>query len=56
MDIQMAALGEKCDFCGECVEWCLPEAKHFIDAKEAAVKWKGTRVGSFPAPLFGEKR
>ena len=56
MDINMVALGVECDFCGECVEWCLQGAINFVDAKEAAVKWKGTKVGSFPAPLFGGEK
>lgn len=53
MDINMVALGVKCDFCNECVEWCMPGAIKFVSLEEAATKWKGTKVGSLPAPLFG---
>ncbi len=53
MDINMVALGVKRNFCNECVEWCLPRAIEFVDLHEAIVKWKGTKVGSLPAPLFG---
>ena len=53
MDFYMVALGVKCDFCNECVEWCLPGAIEFINLHEAIVKWKGTKIGSIPAPLFG---
>ena len=53
MDFNTAALGVECNFCGECVEWCVPGAIEFIDLKEAAIKWKGIKVGSLPAPLIG---
>ena len=53
MDINMVTLGTKCDFCGECVEWCLPQALKFVELDEAILKWKGIKVGSLPAPLFG---
>ena len=52
MDINMVTLGTKCDFCGECTEWCLPQAIKFVDLDEAILKWKGVKVGSLPAPLF----
>ena len=52
MDINMVALDTRCDFCGECIEYCLPEAIRFVDFHEAIVKWKGVRAGSFPAPLI----
>ncbi len=52
MDISIVALGIKCDFCGECTEWCPPKALQFISLEEATIKWKGTKVGSLPAPLI----
>ena len=52
MDIHMVTLGTKCDFCGECIEWCLSQAIKFVDLDEAILKWKGVKVGSLPAPLF----
>ena len=52
MDFYMVALGVKCDFCGDCVEWCMPEAIKFVGREQAAVAWKGTRAGSLPAPLL----
>ena len=54
MDINIVALALGCDFCGECVEWCLPQAIKFVDSKEAIIKWKGTKLGRLPAPLFGD--
>ena len=53
MDTNMVALDTRCDFCGECVEYCLPEAIRFVDFHEAIVKWKGVSAGSIPAPLIG---
>lgn len=52
MDIHMATLSTQCDFCGECIEWCLPQAIRFVDFEEAILKWKAVKVGSLPAPLF----
>ncbi len=54
MDIHMVTLGVKCDFCNECVEWWLPGAIEFVEKNEAILKWKGTRPGKVPAPLFGK--
>jgi len=53
MDVNVVALSTKCDYCGECVEWCMPEAIKFVSRQEAIVKWKGVKVGSLPAPLLG---
>ena len=53
MDINIVALGTKCDYCGECVQWCLPHAIKFVDFKEAIINWKGVKLGSFPAPRIG---
>ena len=52
MDINIIALGMKCDFCGECVNWCAPKALHLVGLKEAIIQWKGTKVGMMPAPLI----
>jgi len=52
MDINMVALGIKCDYCGKCVEWCLPGAIKLVSKEEAIIKWKGVKVGSLPAPLL----
>ena len=52
MDINIVTMGIKCDYCGECVESCLPGALKFVDLEEAILKWKGVKIGSFPAPLF----
>ena len=52
MDINIVALGTKCDFCGECVQCCPPQALTFVDLEEATIQWKGTKVGRFPAPLL----
>ena len=52
MDINIIALGTKCDFCGECVNWCASEALQFISPEEAIIKWKGIKIGSLPAPLI----
>ena len=51
MDINIVALEPRCDFCGECVRWCLPKAIKFVSREEAIVTWKGAKVGSIPAPL-----
>ena len=55
MDINVVALGTKCTFCNECVEWCLPGALEFLELEEAAVVWKGAQAGKLPAPLFGSQ-
>ena len=52
MDINIVALGTKCDYCGECVDWCAPKALQFVGLKEAIIQWKGTKVGTMPAPLI----
>ena len=52
MDFNMVSLGTKCDFCGQCVEWCLPEAIKFVNREEAAMIWKPNKAGSLPAPLL----
>ena len=53
MDVCMVTLGTGCDFCGECVKWCMPQAIRFVDYKEAVLQWKGIKIGSLPAPLHG---
>lgn len=53
MDLNIAALGVKCDFCENCVQWCLPDAIRFIGSTEAALEFKGKHTGPMPAPLVG---
>lgn len=52
MDVNVAALEMKCDFCNECVENCIPEAIRFVSLEEAAIIRKKNHVGVFPAPLL----
>ena len=52
MDVHLVALTTRCDFCGECVEACMPGAIRFIGVEEAVIEWKGTKMGAFPAPLI----
>ena len=54
MDVNIIALDIKCDFCNECVEWCLPKALKFVTLEEAAVIRKENKIGSFPVPIFSE--
>ena len=51
LDVNIVALSTKCDYCGECVGWCLPHALEFIDLDEAVRNWKGAKIGRMPAPL-----
>jgi carbon-monoxide dehydrogenase iron sulfur subunit len=53
MDVNIPILSMECDFCGKCVESCLPEALSFVALPEAALIRKGAKIGKFPAPLFG---
>ena len=53
MDLNIAALGVKCDFCEKCVQRCLPNAITFMASTEAALAFKGKSVGMMPAPLMG---
>ena len=53
MDLNLVSLGTGCDFCGECVEWCMPKAIAFVDFDEAVLKWKGVKAGTLPAPTYG---
>ena len=52
-DINIIGLGTKCDNCGECIKWCLPNALKFVNLDEAIIKWKGVKLGRFPALLIG---
>ncbi len=52
MDFNMVALDNRCDFCSECVNSCLPDALKIIEPEEAIMQWKGVNAGSFPAPLL----
>ena len=53
MDLNIAALGVKCDICENCVRWCLPHAIAFMGSSEAALAFKGKSFGMMPAPLVG---
>ena len=53
LDINFVILSNKCDYCGECIEWCTHKALSFIDMEEAKPNWKGAKIGKVPAPLFG---
>ena len=52
-DINIVGIATSCDYCGECVRWCLPNALKFMDLNKAIIKWKGVKLGSFPAILIG---
>lgn len=52
MDIHIPTLGTKCDYCGDCVEACMPGVLSFVPLEEARLKWKGTKMGRFPTPMF----
>lgn len=52
MDLNVAALKLKCDFCEECVHACLPNAIKFIGLEEAYLKLKGRDTGIIPAPFL----
>ena len=55
IDFNMVTSGVNCDFCGECVKWCIFRAIKFVDLQEAIVNWKGIKVGTLPAPLFSTR-
>ncbi len=52
MDVNIAALDMKCDFCNECVEWCTSGAIRFVSVGEAAIIRKENQLGIFPAPML----
>jgi carbon-monoxide dehydrogenase iron sulfur subunit len=54
MSVDIVARNVKCDFCGKCVEWCLPKALQIVSYSQAAVIRKQNRIGVFPAPVFSE--
>lgn len=56
MDVNIVTLDVQCDFCGKCVESCLPKAISFVSLEEAAVLRKTNKIGIFPAPLLGKRR
>ena len=53
MDFNMLALGVKCDFCNECVEWCPTKTLKFVTWEEAALIRKENKPEVFPAPILG---
>ena len=54
MNVDIVALDINCDFCGKCVEWCLPDALKLVGSAEAAVIRKQNRIGVFPAPILAQ--
>lgn len=54
MDVNIPAVSVQCDFCGKCVEHCIPGALRIVSWDEAAVVRKRNRLGLCPAPLFGQ--
>lgn len=51
MDVSVATLDFRCDFCNRCVAWCPTAAIRFVDYVEAAILRKENKVGMFPAPF-----
>jgi Fe-S-cluster-containing hydrogenase component 2 len=54
MSVDIVTRDVRCDFCNQCVEWCLPGALKIVSLAEAAVIRKQNKIGIFPAPLFSE--
>lgn len=52
LDVNIAALDLRCDFCNRCVSWCPTAAIKFVDLAEAAILRKNNPIGTFPAPLI----
>jgi len=52
MRVDIVVRDTRCDFCNQCVEWCLPRAIWFTDPGEAAVIRKQNKLGRFAAPLI----
>ena len=50
MDVNLIALDVRCDFCGRCVEACVPGALEFTGPAEAAILRKNNKIGKFPVP------
>lgn len=55
MDVNIATLDVRCDFCNKCVESCLPKAISLVNLEKAAMFRRANKIGIFPAPLIGEK-
>jgi Fe-S-cluster-containing dehydrogenase component len=53
LDVNIATLDLRCDFCEECVPWCPTNAITFVDIEQAAVLRKQEKIGVFPAPFRG---
>ena len=52
LDVNIPVISLECDLCGECINWCLPEALQFVSHDEAAILRKKNSVGIFPAPIM----
>ena len=48
--VNIPVLDMKCDFCGECVDWCPTKALSLVNLGEAIAMRKGAKIGSFPIP------
>ena len=55
MDVSIATLDVRCDFCNKCIESCLPKAIRFAELGEAAIVRKVNKIGVFPAPFIQEE-
>lgn len=51
-DISIPAIQADCTQCGECVKWCFTGAIKFMEAKEAALVRKRSKIGIFPVPFL----
>jgi len=52
MDVNVITLGIRCDFCGQCIEWCPTKALRFVSFEEAAIIRKENKIGIAIAPLI----
>lgn len=48
--IDIPVLSLKCDLCGKCVEFCMPQALKFVSTEEALVIRKITKIGEIMVP------
>ncbi len=49
LDINVVTLHAGCDQCGECVQWCPPQALKFVSLEQAMAECKGRKLGTMPA-------
>lgn len=53
LDVNIATLDLRCDFCEECLQWCPTDALAFVDIEQAALLRRQQKIGIFPAPHRG---